>query len=127
MHLKYTVEFWTVYISNEWWITLQRVKWIFIWSLLICACVLSHFSHVQLFATPWTVDHEAPLSMGFSRQEYWSGLSFPSPGDLPNQGIQPTSFMSPALAGGFFTPSNTWEARSLVNVIPNCSFSNYIS
>ena len=43
---------------------------------------------LQLFATPWTIAHQAPLSMGFSRQEYWSGLSFPSPGDLPNPGIE---------------------------------------
>ena len=50
--------------------------------------------------TPWTVAHQAPLSMGFPRQEYWSGLPFPSPEDLPNPGIKP---MSPALAGGFFT------------------------
>ena len=47
------------------------------------------FSHVQLFATPWTVACQAPPSMGFSRQEYWSGLTFPSPGDLPNPGIEP--------------------------------------
>ena len=50
--------------------------------------------------TPWTVAHQAPLSMEFSKQEYWSGLPFPFPGDLPNPGIEP---MSPALAGGFFT------------------------
>ena len=55
---------------------------------------------VQLSATPWTVAHQAPLSMGFSRQDYWSGLPFPSPGDLPDPGIEPTS---PALAGGFLT------------------------
>ena len=48
-------------------------------------------SLVQLFATPWTVAYQAPLSMGFSRQEYWSGLPFPSPGDLPNPGIEPQS------------------------------------
>ena len=48
-------------------------------------------SHVRLFATPWTVAYQAPLSMGFSRQEYWSGLPFPSPGDLPNPGIEPGS------------------------------------
>ena len=47
--------------------------------------------HVRLFATPWTVAYQAPLSMGFSRQEYWSGLPFPSPGDLPNPGIEPRS------------------------------------
>ena len=46
-------------------------------------------SHVQLFATPWTVAYQAPLSMGFSRQEYWSGLPFPSPGDLPDPGMEP--------------------------------------
>ena len=57
-------------------------------------------SCVRLFATLWTVAHEAPLSMGFLRQEYWSGLPFPTPGDLPDPGIEP---MSPALAGGFFT------------------------
>ena len=48
-------------------------------------------SHVQLFATPWTVAYQAPLSMEFSRQEYWSGLPFPSPGDLPDPGIEPGS------------------------------------
>ena len=61
------------------------------------------FSPVQLFATPWTVVHQAPLSMGFSRQEYWSGLLFPPPGDLRNSGTEPESPVSPALAGGFFT------------------------
>ena len=61
-------------------------------------------SCVQLVATPWTLVHLAPLSMGFSRQEYWSGLLFPPPGDLPNPEIKPGSPASPALAGGFFTP-----------------------
>ena len=51
--------------------------------------------------TPWTVVHQAPLSMEFSRQEYWSGLPWPPPGDLPDPGIKPVSLMSPALAGGF--------------------------
>ena len=54
-------------------------------------CVLSSFSPVWLFATPWTVAHQAPLSMGFSRQEHWSGLPCPSPGDHPNSGIEPKS------------------------------------
>ena len=53
-------------------------------------------SRVQLFATPWTVAHQAPTSMGFSRQEYWSGLLYPLPGDLPNLGIKPISPVSPA-------------------------------
>ena len=56
--------------------------------------MLSHFSLVQLFATPWTVACQAPLSMGFSRQEYWSGLPFPTPGDLPNTGIETVSLTS---------------------------------
>ena len=64
----------------------------------------------QLFVTPWTVAHQAPLSLGFFRQEYWSGLSFPSPGDLPNPGIKPASLTSPVLAGGFFITRATWEA-----------------
>ena len=57
-------------------------------------------SRVRLFGTPWTVAHQAPLSVGFSRQEYWSGLPFPTPGDLPSPEIEPES---PALAGRFFT------------------------
>ena len=60
-------------------------------------CVLSHFSHVQLFATPWTVACQDPLSMGFSRQAYWSGLPCLFPGHLPDPGIELTSPGSPAL------------------------------
>ena len=60
--------------------------------------------------TLWTVAHQAPLSMGFSRQEYWSGLPCPSPGDLPNAGFKPTS---PAMADGFFTTSASWEVPSV--------------
>ena len=74
-------------------------------------CVLSHFSQVQLFMTLWTIAHQTPLSMGFSRQEYWSGLLCPPPGDLPDSGVGPTSLMSPALGGEFFTASATWEAE----------------
>ena len=55
------------------------------------AWTLNHFSHVQLYATLWTVARQAPLSMGFSRQEYWSGLPCPPPGDLPSPGIEPRS------------------------------------
>ena len=73
------------------------------------SCVLSVFTRVRLLVTPWTVAHQAPLSMGFSRQEYWSGLPCPPPGDLPDPGIEPVSLTSPALAG-FFTASATWEA-----------------
>ena len=72
------------------------------------ARVLSQFSHVRLFATLWTVVCQAPLSMGFSRQESWSGLPCPPPGDLPDPVIEPASLMSPAMAGGFFTMSTAW-------------------
>ena len=61
------------------------------------ACVLSLFGHVQLCVTLWTIAHQAPLSMGLSRQEYWSGLPCPPPGDLPDPGIKPASPVSPAL------------------------------
>ena len=65
-------------------------------------------------ATPQTVAHQAPLSMRFSRQEYWNELPFPTPGDLPNPGIKPKCLMFPASAGGFFTTSATWEALDLL-------------
>ena len=67
------------------------------------ACVLRSFKCVRLLATLWTVARQAPLSMGLSRQEYWSGLPFPSQGNLPDPGTEPESLLSPALAGGFFT------------------------
>ena len=69
------------------------------------ACMLSYFSRVQFCATPWTVAHQAPLSMGFSKQEYWSGLPCLPPGGLPNSEIKPASLVSPALTGRFFTTS----------------------
>jgi len=65
----------------------------------VCVCVWRHFSCDQLFVTLWAITHQAPLSMEFSRQEYWSGLPCPPSGDLPDQGIEPTSLMSPALVG----------------------------
>ena len=65
------------------------------------ACVHAQsLSRGRLFVTPWTIAYQAPLPTEFPRQEYWSGLPFPSPGDLPNPGIEPSS---PALSGGFFT------------------------
>ena len=72
--------------------------------------MLSYFCRVQLFETLWTVTHQAPLSMGFSRQEYWSGLLCLSPGELPEPGVEPVSLMSPALVGSVFTTSTTWES-----------------
>ena len=71
--------------------------------------MLSYFSCVQHFATQRTIACQTPLSMGFSRQEYWSGLPCPHPGDLLNPEIEPMSLMSPALADEFFTSSGTWE------------------
>ena len=76
------------------------------------ACMLSHFSCVQLFVTLWTVAHQPPLSMRFSRQEYWRGLPCPPLRDLPDLGIKPESLLSPVLAGRFFTTSATWETLS---------------
>ena len=82
----------------------------------MCLCIHTHIykivhaqslSRVQLFVTPWTAVHQAPLSMEFFTPGHRSGLPFPTPGDLTSPGIEP---MSPALAGGFFTISATWEA-----------------
>ena len=73
-----------------------------------CCAVLSCFGRVQLFATLWTVAHQTPLFLGFSRQEYWSVLSCPLPGDFPNPGSKPMLLMSLALAGGFFDTRATY-------------------
>ena len=88
--LPFTFRVRMVKIPSHWW-TLGN--------LCICVCACS-FSCVRFFVTLWTVASQGPLSMGFSRQEYWSGLPFPSPGDLPDPGIKPASS---ALASGFFT------------------------
>ena len=76
----------------------------------MCVCMLSCFNPLRFFVTLSTVACQAPLSLGFSRQEYWSRLPCSSPRDLPNPGIKPVSLMSPALAMRFFTTSTTWEA-----------------
>ena len=75
----------------------------------MCVRMISHFICVWLFVTLWTVARQAPLSMGFFRKEYWSGLPCPPPGDLPDPGIEPMYLMSPALAAGFFALSPTWK------------------
>ena len=67
---------------------------------MLIVVIVQLLDQVQLFVTPWTVVHQAPLSMGFHRQEYWSGLPFPSPGDLPGPGIEP---IFPTLTSEFFT------------------------
>ena len=79
----------------------------------MCVCICGHpFSWVWLFVIPWTKARQAPLSMEFSRQEYWSGLPCSSPGDLPDPGIEPESLASPVLARRFFTSWATREAES---------------
>ena len=96
------------------WPEKKRLLWN-CWLLVIkweCVCLLSQFSHVWVFMTLWTIALQAPLSMGFSRWEYWNGLWCPPPGDLPHPGIEPVSLMSPALAGGLFTSSTTWETQN---------------
>ena len=93
------VEYWQFHVSNSWIICISLIHF-----QVICVCVLSCVGRLM---TTQTKVHQAPLSMGLSRQEHWSGLPFPSPEDLPHPGIEPAS---PALAGGFFTTSPTWEA-----------------
>ena len=101
----------------------------FYWSTVVLQCCVSFYyskvnqlyiyvcmhaqslSCVRLCATPWTVAHQAPLSLGLSRREYWSRLPRPSSRDLPHPGIEPTSLAALALACGFFTISATWEAQ----------------
>ena len=75
-------------------------------------CMLSRFSHVQLFVTPWTVARQAPLFLGFSRQEYWSGLPYSPPGDLPDLGIKPGP---PALQADSLPPEPRGKPRFYVN------------
>ena len=81
--------------------------------------MLRPFSRVRLFAAPWTVAHQAPLSMGFSRQEYWSGLPCLSPGDLPDPGIESVSLMSPVWAGRFFTTGTIGKALGVAKATPS--------
>ena len=72
--------------------------------------MLSFLGYVQFFVVPWTEVHQALLSVEFSRQEYWSGLPFPTPGDLPDPENEPKSAVSPALAGRLFATTATWGA-----------------
>ena len=82
-------------MKNLWWVSSGRASWRSSWSFIIFVmhpwrCMWAQLlSHVQLFATPWTIVHQAPLSMQFSRQEYWCKLPFPSLGDLPDLGLNP--------------------------------------
>ena len=89
-----------------------------------CACVCAKsLCRVRLFVTLWTVALQAPLSMGFSRQEYWSGLPCPRPGDLPDPGIEPVSLKSPASASGLFATSTTWEGLTGAHICQNSNYS----
>ena len=89
-----------------------QAEWFINSAMCVCVCVCVCMSScVQPFVIPLTVAHHALLCMNFSRQEYWSGLPFPTPGDLPNPGIEPASLVSPALAGEFFTAGATLEAQ----------------
>ena len=97
--------------SEEWKSLMILVFWIS-W-----ACVLSRFSHVQFFVTLWIIACQDSLSMGFSRQENWSGLPCPPPGDFPDPGIEPVTLSSPALAGGF--SSATWGKPWLSQIYSN--------
>ena len=85
--------------------------------MYVCVCALSR---VRLFMTPWTVTRQVHLSMEFSRQEYQSELPFPSPGDLPDSGIEPVSLVSPALAGRFFTTEPPGKSNSGLGSIQRC-------
>ena len=95
------------------------------------ACMPSHFSHVQLFATPWTAAHQSPLSMEFSRQEYWSALPSPPSGDLPDPGIKLMSPVAPALQVDSLvlsyqgSPSNEYIAQKVLD--EKCVFNFYLT
>ena len=90
-----------MYLFSTW------LEWPAFSLIFILLLLFNHQVVSDTFATPWTIDHQAPLSMGFPRQEYWSGLPFPSPGDLPDPGIETTS---PALTGGLNEP---WSLNRL--------------
>ena len=86
-----------------------QLLWVFFFTFNdISVCVVSRFIYVQFFVTPMG---QAPLSLRFSRQEHWSGLPFPPPGDLPDPGIELGSPVSPLLTGGFFNHCTPWEAQ----------------
>ena len=87
----------------------QKIKLL---NMCACTCMLRSFRHVRFCAAPWTAAHQASLSMGFSRQEYWSGSPCSPPGDLPDPGTELLFPMSHALADGLFTTTSVkWEAK----------------
>ena len=109
------VSFWSIVnllCCVSFWYTAKWFNYTFIY-VWMCACMLSHFSHIWLFVTLWTVACLALLSMGPSRQEDWSGLPCSPPGDLPDPGIKPTSPVAPALQANSL-PLNHWETLTFV-------------
>ena len=115
--IRTLVTTWAQQCSNSWLFFSDLQQVLFTVCVCVCVCVcararvhvcaLSCFSHVRLFATLWTVAHQASLSMGFFKQEYWSGLPWPSPGDLPDPGIEPASPTYLSLVDRFFTTSSS--------------------
>ena len=101
--------------------------WLFCLVEYIYVCVLSCFRHVWLFAALWTVARQAPLSVGFSRQERWSGLPCPPPGSRPSPGVKPASPRSPALAGEFFATSATTHMYVCARPIENWTHVSCVS
>ena len=100
-----------IHCFSNWIMCISRTNWQCVGgSRSPCVRVCCYFCHIRLYVTLWTVAHEAPLSMGYSRHEYWSGLPYPPPGGRSDPGIKPVSFMSLVSSGQFFTTSTTWEA-----------------
>ena len=87
----------------------------------VCTIVCYLLSHIQLFATPWTVAHQGPLSRKFSRQEYWSGLPFPSPEDLPNPGMEPESLALHSVSLPSEQAGNPIKYNTHYNILLNCA------
>ena len=116
VHNDFTWQKETAILNIYWyWLAMGSKPWFV--CVCVCVCVCAHvcahahtLRHVWLFSTPWTVACWAPLSMEFFRQEYWSRLPFPTPGDLSDPGV------SPALAGGFFTTSAIWDAMVWLHI-----------
>ena len=98
---------------GHWKLFLKNIMCNVVLYFVLYACMLSCFSCVRLFVTPWTVTHQAPLSIGFCRQESWSGVPFPSPRDPPDPGINLAQSASPALADRFYHWA-TWETQVLL-------------
>ena len=101
-----------------------QIQWV--WGLPICTCMLSHFSRVWFFATPRTVACQSPLSMGFSRHEYWSGLPCPPPGDLPDPGIEPASPVAPVVQADSL-PLSHWGSPGVSHIIKQYSDTRHVS